>query len=69
MIVLLKLTVPFFNYDLISICETSSDDTVELPETLLNGYTFVSANNSANSSIRILFQSLSVTICHLKNRL
>ena len=30
-----------FNYDLSSICETSLNDTVELPETLLNGYTFV----------------------------
>ena len=30
-----------FNYDLTSICETSLNDTVELPETLLNGYTFV----------------------------
>ena len=38
-----------FNYDLISICETSLDDTVELHETLLNGYTFVSANNPANN--------------------
>ena len=37
-----------FNYDLISICETSLNDSVELPETLLNDYTFVSANNPAN---------------------
>ena len=32
-----------FNYDLISICETSLNDTVEIPETLLNDYTFVQA--------------------------
>ena len=38
-----------FNYDLISICETSLNDTVELTETLLNGYTFVPANNPANN--------------------
>ena len=38
-----------FNYDLIFICETSLNDTVELPETLLNGYTFVPANNPANN--------------------
>ena len=31
-----------FNYDLISICETSLNDSVELPESLLN-YTFVPA--------------------------
>ena len=38
-----------FNYDLISICETSLNDSVELPLTLLNDYTFVSANNPTNS--------------------
>ena len=27
-----------FNYDLISLCETSLNDSVELPETLLNNY-------------------------------
>ena len=37
-----------FNYDLISICETSLNDSVELPETLINDYTFVPANNPAN---------------------
>ena len=38
-----------FNYDLISICETSLNDSVELPLTLLNVYTFVSANNPTNT--------------------
>ena len=38
-----------FNYDLISICETSLNDSVELPATLLNDYTFVSANNPVNT--------------------
>ena len=37
-----------FNYDLISICETSLNDSVEVPLTLLNDYTFVSANNPTN---------------------
>ena len=37
-----------FNYDLISIRETSVNDTVELPGTLLNGYNFAPANNPAN---------------------
>ena len=37
-----------FNYDLISICETSLNDSIELPETLINHYTFVPANNPAN---------------------
>ena len=38
-----------FNYDLISICETCLNDSAELPETLLEEYTFVPANNSANT--------------------
>ena len=37
-----------FKYDLISLCETSLNDSVELPETLINDYTFVPANNPAN---------------------
>ena len=37
-----------FNYDLIFICETSLNDSVELPETLLDDYTFLPANNPAN---------------------
>ena len=37
-----------FKYDLISICETSLNDSVELSETLLKDYTFVSANNPSN---------------------
>ena len=39
-----------FNYDLISICETNLNDSVELPESLLNDYTFVPANNLLNTS-------------------
>ena len=38
-----------FNYDLISICETSLNDSVELPESLLNDYTFVPVNNPVNT--------------------
>ena len=38
-----------FNYDLISICETSPNDSVELPVTLLDEYTFVPSNNLANT--------------------
>ena len=38
-----------FNYDLISICETSLNDSVELPQTLHNEYTFAPANNPANT--------------------
>ena len=38
-----------FNYDLISICETSLNDSVNLPETLLEEYTFVPVNNPTNT--------------------
>ena len=38
-----------FNYDLISICETCLNDSVGLPETLLDEYTFVPVNNPANT--------------------
>ena len=46
---LIKAPNAVFNYDLISICETSLNDTVELPETFLNDYTFTQANNPNNS--------------------
>ena len=38
-----------FNYDLISISESSLHDSVELPETRLNDYTFVPANHPTNT--------------------
>ena len=38
-----------FNYDLISICETSLNESVKLPETLLDEYTFVPVNNPTNT--------------------
>ena len=38
-----------FNYDLVSICVTGLNDSVELPVTLLNEYIFVPANNPTNT--------------------
>ena len=46
---LLEAHNSIFNYDLISICETSLNDSVELPETLLDNYTFLPANNPMNT--------------------
>ena len=49
-----------FEYDLISICETSLNDSVELPKTLLKDYTFVSANNPSNTrhgGVRIFYKN------------
>ena len=38
-----------FNYDLISICGGSLNDTVALPDPLIDDYTFVPSNNPANT--------------------
>ena len=38
-----------FNYDLISICETSLNDSIKLPDILLNDYTFVHSKNPTNT--------------------
>ena len=46
---LIEAHISLFNYDLISICETCLNNSVELPETLLEEYTFVPVNNSANT--------------------
>ena len=46
---LLEAHNSFHNYDLISICETSLDDTVELPDVMLENYNFVSCSNPSNT--------------------
>jgi len=46
---LIEVHNQLFNYDLISICETSLNDSVDLPDKLLDDYTFISANNPANT--------------------
>ena len=38
-----------FNYDLISMCETSLNDSIKLPDILLNDYTFVHSKNPTNN--------------------
>ena len=38
-----------FNYDLISICETSLNDSIKLTDILLTDYTFVHSKNPANT--------------------
>ena len=45
---LIEAHTALFKYDLISISETSLNDSVELPENLIDEYTFVPANNPAN---------------------
>ena len=46
---LLEAHNSLFNYDLISICETNLNDSVELPDKLLNEYSFEPANNPSNT--------------------
>ena len=57
-----------FNYGLVSICETSINDSVELPEILLKEYKFVSANNPATTrhgGVGLFYKNS--PICHLTN--
>ena len=49
---LLEAHNSIFDYDLISICETSLDDTTEIPEVLIEDYTFVDCNNPNNTKHR-----------------
>ena len=46
---LLEAHNSIFDYDLISVCETSLDDSVELPIKLIEDYTFVPCNNPNNT--------------------
>ena len=46
---LLEAHNSLYNYDLIGLCETSLNDTTEIPETLLENYTFVKCNNPNNT--------------------
>ena len=46
---LLEAYNSIFNYDLISLCETSLNDSAELPDPFLENYTFVSCNNPNNT--------------------
>ena len=57
-----------FNYDLISVCETNLNDTVDLPETLLDDYSFITANHPLNrkhGDVGLFYKnSLPITIRH-----
>ena len=45
---LLEAHNSIYDYNLISICETSLNDTVEVPVELIKDYTFVQCNNPNN---------------------
>ena len=64
-----------FNYDLISICESSSNDPIKLPDILLNDYTFEHSKIQQTldmaeliCSVKIPSQLRSEMICPLMNR-
>ena len=65
---LIKAYSSIFNYDLISICETSLNDSIKLPDILLNDYTFVSSQNPTNTrhdGVGLFFKnSLPIKITH-----
>ena len=48
---LLEAHNSIYNYDLISLCEISLNDTIEVPDPLLENYTFICKNNSANTRL------------------
>ena len=39
-----------FDYDLISVCETNLNDSIEIPDPLLKDYNFISTNHPGNVS-------------------
>ena len=45
----LEAHTSMYNYDLISLCETSLNDSVDMADTLLDNYTFISSNSPNNS--------------------
>ena len=47
---LIKAYNSIFNYDLISICETSLNHSVDIPDPLLKEYKFIPANHPGNES-------------------
>ena len=67
-VVLIEAHNSIFNYDLISVCETNLDDSVELPETLLKDYTFepiIHLLNIKRGGVGIFYKnSLPVNIRH-----
>ena len=72
---LIEAHTALFKYDIISLCETSLNDSNQPEENILPGYKFVSRNNpdgSANSGVRIFFEeslSLRVRNDHLTSAL
>ena len=71
---LIEANNSIFNYDLISTCETSLNDSIKLPDILLNDYNFVHSKNPTLGmvelvcSIKILSQLRSEMICPSMNR-
>ena len=49
-----------FNYDLISLCETSLNKSTEIPGSLLNDYTFIAVNhpdNVTHGGVRLFYKN------------
>ena len=48
------------NYDLMSLCETSLNESTEIPDSLLNDYTFIAVNhpdNVTHGGVRLFYKN------------
>ena len=55
-----------FNYDLISLCETSLTSNNEVPDPLLNNYTFIPANHPSDAphgGVGLLYRNSLIRSC------
>ena len=58
---LLEAQTSIFNYDLVSLCETSLNDTVDLPDSFLQDYIFISTNkpdNTRHGGVRLYYKKI-----------
>ena len=62
---LLKVQASTYNYDIMSLCETSLNDDVEIPVSLIDGYNFVTLNHPSGNR-RVVLGFSTRKICHLK---
>ena len=67
---LIQAHTTLFNHDIVSLCETSPNDTIELPDELIDHYKFITDNSPSSKkqgSVGIFYrESLPLkTRCHL----
>ena len=60
---LLKVQTSIYNYDVMSLCETSLNDDVEIPETLIDGYNSVPLSHPSGNKCCGVRKELSFDEC------